>query len=150
MFLALTACGFHRQGTAPMPPAMKIAYIESEDPQTEFQRGLRKALHTVGTELTEQRDQATAILRIVKDETGRRVLSVSARNTPREYEIFYNVTYSVTAGGKELLPSHTLSLTRDYAFNEQALLAKEHEEEILRQALARDLVGIVMRRLSSL
>ena len=38
-----------------------------------------------------------------RDRSGRRVLSVSARNTPQEYEIFYEVEYSVDRGGKEVL-----------------------------------------------
>ena len=55
-----------------------------------------------------------------------------------EYEIFYTIKYSVTAEGKELLTTQTLTLTRDYSFDETTLLAKEHEEDILREALARD------------
>ena len=90
------------------------------------------------------------MLRIERDETGQRVLSVSARNTPAEYEIFYTVTYSVTANGAEILTPQTLTLTRDYSFDDEALLAKQHEEEILREALADDLVNLVMRRLASL
>jgi outer membrane lipopolysaccharide assembly protein LptE/RlpB len=43
-----------------------------------------------------------------------------------------------------------VSLSRDFSFDERVLLAKEREEAILREALASDLVGIVMRRLSSL
>lgn len=148
--LMLGACGFHRQGTAPMPEIMRRTYIESADALSEFRRGLKTALQTSGVEIVAKRDEATTLLLISKEETGRRVLSVSARNTPREYEIFYTVVYSVVANGKEVLPSQELSLTRDFSFDEQALLAKEQEEEILRAALARDLVGIVMRRLSRL
>ena len=146
----ISACGFHRQGIAPMPDAMKVTYIESGDVFTDFQRTLREALKQAGAALTDQGAAATATLRITQDATTRHVLSVSANNTPREYEIVYTVTYSVVADGQELLAPQTLSLTRDYSFNEQTLLAKDEEEEILRRALARDLVGIVMRRLSSL
>ena len=89
-------------------------------------------------------------MRIVTDEVKRNILSVSARNTPREYEIVHTVRFSVSAGGKELLPEQEVSLNRDYSFDERALLAKEHEEALLREALARDLADIVMRRLASL
>lgn len=148
--LALTACGFHRQGVAPMSPVMQATYVETEDARSEFLRGLTRALEAGGTTLTPTREGATAVLHIEHDETGQRVLSVSARNTPTEYEIFYTVRYSVTSAGQELLSPQTLTLTRDYSFDEEALLAKQHEEEILREALARDLVSLVMRRLASL
>lgn len=133
-----------------MSPMMKVTYLDTRDERTDFLRGLRRALEASGTEFAPTRAAATAVIRIDRDETGQRVLSVSARNTPAEYSIFYTVTYAVSAGGEELLPPQTLTLTRDYTFDEEALLAKQHEEEILREALARDLVALVMRRLASL
>jgi outer membrane lipopolysaccharide assembly protein LptE/RlpB len=54
------------------------------------------------------------------------------------------------AAGQELLPPEELSATRTYSFQEQLLLAKGHEEDILRKDMARDLAELVMRRLSSL
>ncbi len=41
-------------------------------------------------------------------------------------------------------------MTREYSFDERALLAKERERELLQQALADDLVALVMRRLAAL
>jgi len=148
--IVVTGCGFHRQGVTTMSPLMKATYIDAEDDRSGFQLELRRALLASGARIVPTAEEATATLRIARDETGRRVLSVSARNTPREYEVYYLVRYSVTAGGKELLPPQDLELTRDYSFDETRLLAKEEEEEILRAAIARDLAGIVLRRLASL
>jgi len=146
----VAACGFQRQGIARMPEIMRVTYVDSKDERTEFQTVLRRALEASGATLTAKKEDATATLKILSDETGQRVLSVSARNTPTEYEVFYTVEFAVAGMSGELLPPQKLTLTRDYSFNEQALLAKEREEEILREALARDLVGIVLRRLASL
>jgi outer membrane lipopolysaccharide assembly protein LptE/RlpB len=60
------------------------------------------------------------------------------------------VRFSVSAGDKELLAAQDISANRSYSFNESLLLAKAHEESILRQAMARDLADIVMRQLASL
>ena len=133
-----------------MPAAMKMTYIDTEDERSSFLLTLQRSLQASGSTITPDRAAATAVLHIEHDETGQRVLSVSAANKPTEYEIFYTIKYSVTSEGQELLTSQTLTLTRDYSFDEQTLLAKEHEEDILRQALARDLTGIVMSRLASL
>ena len=54
------------------------------------------------------------------------------------------------AAGKELLSPQEVSATRTYSFDERRLLAKGHEEDILRQDMARDLAELVMRRLSRL
>jgi outer membrane lipopolysaccharide assembly protein LptE/RlpB len=64
--------------------------------------------------------------------------------------LVYTVTYGVNIADKQLLAPQTVSLSQDYTFSEQAVLAKEHEADILRQQMARNLVAIVMRRLSSL
>ena len=56
----------------------------------------------------------------------------------------------MAAGDKQLLANQEVSATRSYSFDERLLLAKEHEEAILRETMAKDLADIVMRRLASL
>ncbi len=84
------------------------------------------------------------------DEVVRRTLSVYAQNKPNEYEVTYNVRFSVTSAEKELLAPQDISEVRSYSFDETRLLAKEHEEAILRQTMAHDLADRVIRQLSSL
>jgi outer membrane lipopolysaccharide assembly protein LptE/RlpB len=68
---------------------------------------------------------------------------------PAEYEVFYRVRFSVDVDGVEAVPLEQLALTRDFAFNETEVLGKAGEEEIIRQAIASDLVGLVTRRLTA-
>jgi len=147
---ALAACGFHLQGHTPLPQSMKRAYVQATDPQSDFAQSLRKAMLQSGVRPAEQKDAASAVVNILRDQVTRRVLSVSASNQPNEYEVTYTVRFSVTTTDKELLPPQDMSATRTYSFDERLLLAKEHEEDILRQAMAHDLAANVMRQLSSL
>jgi LPS-assembly lipoprotein len=146
----LTGCGFHLQGHTPLPESIKTPFVEASDRQSEFVQSLRRALLTSGARPTEQKGDASAVVSILKDDFTKRVLSLSATNQPSEYEITYTVRFSVTAGDKELLPPQEVSSTRSYSFDERLLLAKSHEEAVLRQDMAHDLADIVMRRLSSL
>jgi LPS-assembly lipoprotein len=148
--LLLAGCGFHLQGRTPLPQAMKAAFVQAEDPRSDFVQSLRKAMIISGAHPAIRKDHATAIVTIVKDEVAHRVLSVSAANRPTQYEVTYTVTFSVSEGDKELLSNQEVSATRSYSFDERLLLAKEHEESVLREAMARDLADIVMRRLASL
>jgi LPS-assembly lipoprotein len=148
--LILSACGFRLQGRTPLPADLATTHVIAEDPQTDFVQSLRRALITSGGKLTESSERATGIVRIHRDEVTQKILSVSANNTPREYEVTYTVEFSVEGAGVELLPSQEVSVTRDYSFDETRLLAKENEEAILREGMARDLVAIVMRRLGSI
>jgi len=148
--LLLSACGFQLQGRAKLPDPLNRAFVEAPDAQTDFVQGLRKALINSGADVVKQRDSASAVVQILQDEVTTRVLTVSANNLPRDYEVTYTVEFAVRASDQEILAPQKLSVSRDYSFDERMLLAKEHEESQLREGLAHDLVGLVMRRLSSL
>ena len=146
----LTGCGFRLQGRLPLPASLAVTYIEADDAQSDFVQDLRRALLASGARLTAVRSEATAVVRLQRDEFLERVVSVSGRNVPREYELTYPVRFSVEGPKGNLLPSEQVAASRDFSFDERAVLAKEREQEALRDALARDLVGVVMRRFSAL
>jgi len=148
--LLIGACGFHLQGRAPLPDPVRTPYLEVPDRQSDFVQSLRRALLSNGAHLAHEKGQSSAVVSIVRDNVTRRVVSVSATNQPNQYEVTYTVGFSVTAGDKELLPQQELSATRIYTFDERLLLAKGHEDDVLRADMARDLADMVMRRLSSL
>jgi LPS-assembly lipoprotein len=148
--LLLTSCGFHLQGRQPLPPQFAYTYVDTRDEQTDFVQDLRKALIASKVNVIRTQGSAGATVTVHEDELVERILSVSARNIPTEYELTYRVTFSVISEGKTLIEKEEISATRDISFDEAQLLAKEREQEILRAALARDLVGLVMRRLAAL
>ena len=148
--LLLTACGFHLQGRQPLPAEFAYTYVDTQDEQTDFVQDLRKALIASRVNVIRTKASATATIDVHEDELTERILSVSARNIPTEYELTYRVKFSVVSEGKTLIDKEEISATRDISFDEAQLLAKEREQEILRAALARDLVALVMRRLAAL
>ncbi len=149
--VALAGCGFRLQGQVPLPAALAVTWIEADDAQSDFVQDLRRSLRASGATLAANPAGATAVLRIERDELLDRVLSVSGRNVPREYELTYVVRFSLEAvAGGTLLPSEEVSASRDFSFDEREVLAKEREQEMLRAALARDLAGVVMNRIASL
>jgi LPS-assembly lipoprotein len=146
----LSGCGWRLQGTTKLSPIMATTYVDTDDRFTDFNRALRESLQASGARITATREEATAVVRILKDESGQRVLTVSARNTPEEYEVFYLIEYSVNGRTEELITPQKIELTRDYSYDETTVLAKQREQAVLREALARDLAGLVVRRLASL
>ena len=145
-----SACGFHLQGHTGLPAAVKTPYVQAPDRQSSFVQSLRHALLSNGAQLANARDESSVVVQIVRENYKKRVLSVSATNQPNEYEITYTITFAVTAGDKDLLPQEDISAIRTYSFDERLLLAKGHEEDLLRADMARDLADRVMRRLASL
>jgi LPS-assembly lipoprotein len=150
LVLVVAGCGFHLQGRQPLPPAFANTYVDTPDEQTDFVQDLRKALIASGVKVIRTEGSAGATISVHEDELSERILSVSARNIPTEYELTYRVRFSVLSGGKTVIDKEEVTATRDITFDETQLLAKERETEILREALARDLVALVMRRLAAL
>ncbi|HUA89341.1 MAG TPA: LPS assembly lipoprotein LptE [Steroidobacteraceae bacterium] len=148
--LLCAACGFHLQGRAPLPAVVKTPYVEAPDRQSDFVQNLRHELLVNGAQLSAARDKSSAVISVLQDQLTRRVVSVSAANQPNQYEVTYTVRVSVSAGDKELLPPQEVTEVRTYSFSEPLLLAKGHEEDVLREDMARDLADRVMRLLSRL
>jgi LPS-assembly lipoprotein len=148
--LVAGGCGFHLQGAGSLPPALAKTYLASSAPHSEFLLSLTEALRLRGSEVVATRDQAEAVLNVSSDQTGQRVLSVTARNIPREYEVYYAVTFSLQVGEQRLVESESLVVTRSYTYDEMQVLAKAAEEQVLRRALAEDLARRVVRRIEAL
>ena len=129
---------------------MERTYIATQDRFSQFYRELRRNLQAAGVEVVDSPDGATATLSILFDLTDQRVLSVSARNVPTEFEVFYTVRYAITSGEQNLLEPQELTLTRDYTYDSTLVLGKAKEEQLMRDAIVNDLVRIVLKQISAI
>ncbi|MGO9039592.1 MAG: LPS assembly lipoprotein LptE [Steroidobacteraceae bacterium] len=148
--IGLCACGFRLAGSQPLPAVLARPYLSVRDPYTEFAREFEHQLKSSGAQVQSVRQDSTAIIDVTKDLVEQRTLAVSTRNIPTDYQLIYTVTYSVRVADKELLAPQTITVSRDYSFQENELLATQHEADILRAQMARDLVSIAMHALARL
>ena len=146
--LALGGCGFRLAGSERLPGVLAKPYLSVKDPYTDFAREFERQLKSSGALLQLGRQDATATIEVTRDLVEQRTLAVSARNIPTDYELRYTVTFDVKGPDAEILAPQTITLSRDYSFEENVLLAKEHEADILRAQMARDLGTMAMRVLS--
>jgi LPS-assembly lipoprotein len=154
LLIALAAlvagCGFQMQGALTTPVEMERTYIATDNRHSLFYWELRRQLQAAGVELVETAADSTATISILYDETDQRVLSVSARNVPTEYEVYYTIEYAIDGSTARLLDPQTLTGVRDYTYDSTLVLGKAREEELLREAIVKDLVRIVLKRISAL
>jgi LPS-assembly lipoprotein len=147
--LGLAGCGWQLQGSARLPAGMAAIHIDTQDPYSDFYRELRAALLAAGAQVKPQEADASAVVHVRVDDTNQRVSSISARNRPEQYDVYYRVEYSVDYAGAEVIPGQQLELTATYSYDSNAVLAKQREQLTMQRALARELAGQVLRRLSS-
>jgi len=147
--MTITACGFHVRGTSNFPQGMTAVYIDAANRHSPFYSALTTRIRSSDLELKKYSSDADTIIRVLNEETGQRPLTVSARNVPREYEVFYIVDYAVQINGEDALAPQQLILTRNYTWDETEVLGKAREEEVLRRAIATDLVGLLVQQVSA-
>jgi LPS-assembly lipoprotein len=136
------------QGAFTVPEQMQRTYIESQNSHSLFYRAFRRDLRAAGVNVVDSIGDATAVFTIYFDETGQRVLSVSARNVPTEFEVFYTLSYGLMGGDETLIDVQDMTMVRDYTYDETLVLGKAKEEEVIRDALVQDLVRIILKQIS--
>ena len=101
--------------------------IETSDTESDFYFGLRKALIAAGTRIDESgHDDSATVIHVLNDLTTQRILTVSALNVPTEYELSYQLKFSVTSQGRDLIrardahPGARLQLHRERAARQGA------------------------------
>lgn len=153
VLLGLSGCGFHLRGALGgdrLPARMSVTYLRSGNPHGPFAVDLRRALQANGVRMTDDRTRAGAVLSIVQDSFGRRVLSVGASGRAQEYELIYTVRVELSdRAGKVLYRLPPIRRTRDFLFDEAAVLGMEREQQILYEDMRKDIVQDVIRRLAA-
>lgn len=150
--LFLTACGFHLRGAADLPPNISPLTISGLPVQDSMRRELEQLIGGNGAvAVQEGAEGARSVLRILKREPKKRVLSVDNRGKVVEYEISETVEFDLTEpGGKLLVERQKVSMVRAYTNTEQEqVLGKQQEEELIRDDIRRDLAAQVVRRLQA-
>lgn len=147
--LSLAGCGFHLSGAPQLPAAMKLTYISALGGDAELIRELRRNLNTPVTAVTEHAATATATLNILHSQRYQRVLSVSNTGQPVEYQVAYQVQFSLTAGGRVLISPQTLTLTQDYAYDVANVIGDTEQANVLYAAMERNMAQLIMFRLEA-
>jgi LPS-assembly lipoprotein len=149
--ILLSGCGFQLRGAAYLPPELSHTYIDGVSPYSNLATNLRQQLRANGVETVEDRSQATATLRIISNNHGRRVLAVDDKGKVREYQLYTILSFEVKGiKNKLLLDNQTLTLTRDFVFDENNVLGKVAEAELLREDMEDDLARLILYRLQAI
>lgn len=147
---ALPGCGFRLRGSAELPAAIDTLAIQASNPYSELVANLRRALQSGGLSIVDDPKEADAVLRIHGESTGRRVQSISSGGKVREYELQYTVSFNATdRAGRETVALQTITLTRDYIFDETAVLGTGEEEVLLYRDMRQQAVAQILRRLQA-
>jgi LPS-assembly lipoprotein len=153
LFLVLQApggCGFHLRGSEALPEAMAVTYIQGRRRFDSLNEDFLAALEGHGVRVTANRDEATAILRILSNNDKKDVLTVDVGGKVQEIQIRQTIRFDVVTPDKEtVVAPQEISLSRDFVFNKDDILAKERESDLISEQLQRDIVNLAMLRITA-
>ena len=146
--LLLASCGFQLRGTAPLPfTSLYIQAPVTSQLAVQLKRAVRA---TSDTRVTETPEEAQVVLQITNELTEKKILSLSGGGRVSEYLLLYRVSFRLTdSKNREHIPASEILLRRDYSFNDEQALAKEHEERLLYRHMRDDAVQQLVRRLQA-
>ncbi len=148
--LLLAGCGFQLRQPAKLPAVMQRTYIANAGNNTELVRALSRSLHTPTTSVTIDATTATAVLNILDSKRSQRVLSVSNTGQPLEYQVAFQVLFSLTtAGGKTLIEPQQLTLTRSYNYSTTSIIGDTEQADLLYKALQDNMAELIMFRIDA-
>lgn len=143
--LTFSACGFHPRGSYALPLEMKNVYLEGGSPILREQ--VSTQLHNTNSQLVESRETAGVVIKLFDEQFVRRSVSLSERGKTNEYELMYRFEYEVaTPKDALLLPRQPLEVRRDYYNDQQAILARDNEENVLRAEMSQHAVRTLLNQ----
>ncbi|MFC4160477.1 LPS-assembly lipoprotein LptE [Chitinimonas lacunae] len=147
--LLLGACGFHLRGLGDSTPlAFRSLHLAASDQGV---GGVLRQQLKLRADLTLQptADQADAVLTIHDETVDKQVLSVNSAGRVSEYQLTYRARFVLRIGGRDAIAPTWISLRRDYAFDENNVLGKEAEEQLLIRDMRSDAAQQILRRLAA-
>jgi len=140
----LSACGYHLRGSITLPTGLKSIYLEGAT--FELRDQFKKSFGS-GTEVTfaDTAENAELIVKVYNEHSDRRILSLSAGGSANSFELDYDFNYDVLdAKNNVLVQNQVVSIKREYYNNQQAVIAKDNEELVIKGEMYRQAVGSIL------
>jgi len=151
--VVLTGCGFHFAGDRPLPPLMARVSIDVVQPyavsEPPVESSLRTRLQRRGAEVVEHAGSDVTLLRLTDLTETRETLSIGPDGKALEFLLTTRLTYAASHGDRSLIAPTQIQVSRDYSFDQEEVLAKEAEEERLRNVMQSDLADMLLLQLDA-
>ena len=141
----LSACGYHLRGSIALPTELRSMYFfgVSGSLNTELQALLKASDARVAT----SPNDAGVVLKVLKEDLRRRVISVGSSGKSSEIELSYYLRFQFYDNQENtLLDEQTIELSREFFNDQTALLAKENEEQMILKEMYRQAARMVLSR----
>ena len=144
----LAGCGFQLRGSTELPfSTLWVGFSDASPLGVEFKRYIRGG---TSTKLVDDVSTAQARLQVLGESREKEILSLDGTGQVREYTLYYIFVFKVDNGkGSDFIAPTRITLRRDISVNNDTILAKQAEEDLLYRDMQSDLVQQLIRRLAA-
>jgi len=145
----LAGCGFQLRGTSPVPAALQPLAVDCPASLPgDFCNSVREQFRLGGVELASEAS-ADYVLRLRDYRQDRRASAITSTASAAEYVLRHTVSLELmTSEQVPLIGKTDLNASESYRYDENNVLAKQREEDELRQQLGDRLAQQVIFRLA--
>lgn len=141
----LTACGYQLRGAVDLPASMQKVYLQNASSPLREQFGT--SIRASSGRMVDSVGQAGVVINVLTERFDRRVLSLSSTGKANEFELLYALDFEVlNSKGGVMLKRQTIELSREYFNDQQAIIAKTNEEEVIRTEMYQQAVRSIINQ----
>lgn len=141
--LSIMACGFQLRGSI----ETNFDSIFISGGSEKFSKVLKKRFKQSGVRIKNS-EEAEKIVEIIESKYAKKILSLSGGGKVREYQLEYIVTYRSKSIGSDWSEEIRLESTRDFAYDDDDLLAKNEEEKRLIMGMQDQIISSMVSQIS--
>jgi LPS-assembly lipoprotein len=140
-------CGFQLRGTTEIPAELNPIFIEGSA-RTATGRALLDRLQGSQVQVTDDRQAARAIVRILSENRDSRVAAVDRNGKVLANDLSFQVTFdAIDAGGTPLVPAQQIMLSRTLDNPDIEVLGKREETEMVYRDMEEEAADRLVLRL---
>lgn len=145
LLLFISACGYQLRGSIDLPEGLKSIFMQGASGQ--LSKTMSRTLKSSGGQLVDSADQAGLIVQVDNEKMDRRVQSLSSTGRASEYELIYKLDFIlVDKAGNALSDKQRIEINKDYFNDQEEILGKSNEEQVIRDEMYREAVRSIVNR----
>ncbi|MGJ3353628.1 LPS assembly lipoprotein LptE [Providencia sp. Je.9.19] len=144
--LVTAGCGFRLQGTTQIPEELKTLQLSSSDPYSYLTRALREQLRLNNVTILENGSASVPILKITTSSEKTETVSIYQDGKAAEKQLTFVMNAQVLMPDGSIYPIQS-QVERTFFDNPLEALAKDAENELVKQEMQQQAARILVRKL---